>query len=234
MTELALDTELTPRQREYLGLVRSSADSLLTVINDILDFSKIEAGKLEPRPGPVRPARRLGETLQTLALRGRTPRAWSWPAGSRRDVPDRLVGDVGRLRQVLVNLVGNAIKFTERGEVVVQSSRERSCGAGDGARCSASPSPTRGSASRPRSCETIFEPFEQADGSTTRRFGGTGLGLTISAKLVAMMGGRIWVDSRPGVGSTFGFTVQLRRPAEGRVTPTVPSRSLPGSRDCRS
>ena len=115
MTELALDTELTPEQREYLGMVKASADSLLAIINDILDFSKIEAGKLELDPIPFDLRDSLGDTAEGAGRARRTKRAWSWPATSAADVPDVLVGDPGRLRQVLVNLVGNAIKFTDAG-----------------------------------------------------------------------------------------------------------------------
>ena len=187
MTELALDTELTPRQREYLGLVRSSADSLLTVINDILDFSKIEAGKLDLDPSPFDLRDAIDETLQTLALRAHA-KGLELACRIAPDVPDALVGDAGRLRQVLVNLVGNAIKFTERGEVIVTVVREA------GRRRARSSLrfavADTGIGIPAEKLEAIFEPFEQADGSTTRRFGGTGLGLTISAKLVGMMGGR--------------------------------------------
>jgi signal transduction histidine kinase/CheY-like chemotaxis protein len=206
MTELTLETELTPRQREYIGLVKSSADSLLTVINDILDFSKIEAGKLNLDPVPFGLREALEETLQTLALRAHS-KGLELAGRIAPEVPDDLIGDVGRLRQVIVNLVGNSIKFTDRGEVVVTIEPER---ADDGEvllRVSVSDT---GIGIPPEKARTIFEPFEQADGSTTRRFGGTGLGLTISTKLVEMMGGRVWVESEVGRGSTFYFTARLR------------------------
>jgi PAS domain S-box-containing protein len=209
MTELALDTELTSRQREYLNLVRGSADSLLAVINDILDFSKIEAGKLELDPSPFALRDAISETLQTLALRAHA-KGLELACRIAPDVPDRVVGDVGRLRQVIVNLVGNAIKFTEHGEVIVTVVREDAFEAQAGGESVLRFTVADTGIGIPASkLEAIFEPFEQADRSTTRRYGGTGLGLAISAKLVSMMCGRIWADSRPGVGSTFGFTVAL-------------------------
>jgi len=205
MTELALDTKLTPRQREYLSLVKSSADSLLTVINDILDFSKIEAGKLSLDQVPFALRDSLHETLQALALRAHA-KCIELACRIAPEIPDTLVGDPGRLRQVLVNLVGNAIKFTERGEVVVAVSLEKSDGEQVVLRFAVSDTGIGIPAEKQR---TIFEPFEQADGTTTRRFGGTGLGLTISVKLVELMEGRIEVESEPGRGSTFSFTTVL-------------------------
>ncbi len=205
MTELALDTELSPRQREYLGLVKSSADSLLTVINDILDFSKIEAGKLSLADAPFALRDALDETLQALALRSHS-KGLELACRIAPDVPDRLIGDSGRLRQVIVNLVGNAIKFTERGEVVASVSVEESSDTAVTLRVAVADT---GIGIPSDKLQTIFQPFEQADGSTTRRFGGTGLGLTISCKLVELMGGSIWVESEPGKGSTFWFTVKM-------------------------
>jgi two-component system sensor histidine kinase/response regulator len=205
MTELALDTELSPRQREYLNLVKSSADSLLTVINDVLDFSKIEAGKLSLDPAPFDLRDAMGETLQTLALRAHA-KGLELAYRIAPEVPDAVIGDVGRLRQVVVNLVGNAIKFTEKGEVVMQISLEEGGGQGVALRFEVTDTGIGIPADK---LGTIFEPFEQADGSTTRRFGGTGLGLAISAKLVRMMGGAIGTDSRLGRGSTFWFTIVL-------------------------
>jgi two-component system sensor histidine kinase/response regulator len=218
MTELALDTELTPRQREYLNLVKSSADSLLTVINDILDFSKIEAGKLSLEQAPFSLRTALDETLQALALRAHA-KGLELACRIAPDVPDAVMGDSGRLRQVLVNLVGNAIKFTERGEVVAAVALDDHVRAGITLRVAVADTGIGISVDK---LNTIFQPFEQADNSTTRRFGGTGLGLPISAKLVELMGGRIWVESKAGVGSTFWFTVEL-----GVQQPNASSRSVP-------
>ena len=205
MTELALDTDITPRQREYLGLVKSSADALLTVINDILDFSKIEAGKLSLAECPFGLRDALDETLQALALRAHC-KGLELACRIAPDVPDGLLGDSGRLRQVIVNLVGNAIKFTERGEVIAAVSAAELSDSAVTLRISIVDT---GIGIAPEKLQTIFQPFEQADGSTTRRYGGTGLGLTISHKLVDLMGGAIRVESVPGRGSTFCFTAKM-------------------------
>ncbi|HVX15747.1 MAG TPA: PAS domain-containing protein [Pirellulales bacterium] len=214
MTELALDTDLTPQQREFLGMVRDSADSLLGVINDILDFSKIEAGKLEIEtiPFPLRDT--LGDTMKTLALRAHK-KGLELACQVLADVPDALVGDPARLRQIVVNIVGNAIKFTEAGEVVMRVDRDipSSPEAGDRPadevllHCAVRDT---GIGIPAEKRQAIFAPFVQADGSTTRRYGGTGLGLAISARLVELMGGAIWVESEPGRGSIFHFTIRLR------------------------
>jgi signal transduction histidine kinase/DNA-binding response OmpR family regulator len=225
MTELALDTELTPRQREYIGLVKSSADSLLTVISDILDFSKIEAGKMSLDPIPFGLREALEETLQTLALRAHS-KGLELAGRIAPEIPDDLIGDVGRLRQVLVNLVGNSIKFTDQGEVVVTIEPERIDDQGVVLRVSVSDT---GIGIPPDKAKAIFEPFEQADGSTTRRFGGTGLGLPISTKLVEMMGGRVWIESEVGRGSTFHFTARLCvQPPYDRTPSLAPLSSLAG------
>ena len=202
MTELALDTELTAEQREYLEMVLSSANSLLGLLNDILDFSKIEAGKLDLVPGDFALRDSLGETMKTLAVRAHQ-KGLELAYHILPDVPDALVGDLGRLRQVIVNLVGNAIKFTERGEIVVQVQKEEETDDRVKLRFSVSDTGIGIPADKQK---LIFEPFTQADSSTTRRFGGTGLGLAISSRLVAMMGGTLWVESQVGVGSTFYFT----------------------------
>ncbi len=207
MTELALDTDLTGQQREYLGLVKSSADALLTVINDILDFSKIEAGKLDLDPIPFALRDCVDETLKTLALRAHA-KGLELSGRIAPDLPDDVIGDSGRLRQILVNLVGNALKFTERGEVVVSVEAEDA--AGDDVALHLSVRDT-GIGIPADKLKDIFEPFEQADGSTTRKYGGTGLGLAITMKLVDLMGGRVWVESEPGRGSTFHFTARLAR-----------------------
>jgi two-component system sensor histidine kinase/response regulator len=202
MTELALDTELDREQREYLMLVKVSADNLMTVINDILDFSKIEAGKLDLFASPFDLRDSLGETLKTLALRA-SQKGLELAHQIQAEVPDALIGDSARLRQVIVNLVGNAIKFTERGEVVTRVALEAGA---EGRACLHFSVSDTGIGIPAEKQRAIFDPFVQADGSTTRRFGGTGLGLAISARLVDLMGGRIWVESLPERGSTFHFT----------------------------
>ncbi|WP_435011571.1 response regulator [Tundrisphaera lichenicola] len=209
MTELTLGTELSDRQREYLGLVKSSADALLTVIDDILDFSKIEAGKLTLDPVPFKIRDAVTDTLRSLALRAHG-KGLELACRVAPDVPDSVIGDQGRIRQVLVNLVGNAIKFTEAGEVCV------SVEAGpDGALHFAVADTGIGIPEAKRAA--IFAPFEQADGSTTRKYGGTGLGLTISSRLVSLMGGRIWVEDHPERGSIFKFTAHLEPDPEERT-----------------
>jgi signal transduction histidine kinase/DNA-binding response OmpR family regulator len=207
MTELALDTELSSAQRDYLGLVKSSADGLLSLINDILDFSKIEAGKLalDPRPFPIHSL--VADTVKTLALRAHD-KDIEMAFDVDLDIPEHLVGDPGRLRQVIVNLVGNAIKFTERGEVVLTVTPEKEDADEIVLRFSVRDTGIGIPADK---LSRIFEAFEQADNSTTRQFGGTGLGLTISSRLVEMMQGRIWVESQPGSGSTFYFTASFKK-----------------------
>ncbi len=226
MTELALDTDLSPEQREYLELVTSSADALLTVINDILDFSKIEAGKLGLDPTPLGLRECLGNAMQTLGLRAHQ-KGLELAFEIAPDVPDELIGDGGRLRQVLVNLVGNAIKFTERGEVVVSVEHAPIAVEAGEVVLRFAVSDT-GIGIAPEKQAAIFEPFEQADGSTTRKYGGTGLGLAIAGRLVEMMGGRFDLESRVGEGSTFRFTARFGR-AE-RIAPVAheSSESLQG------
>ena len=202
MTELALDTELTSGQREYLGLVLASADSLLKLINDILDFSKIEAGKIDIEKIEFPFQHSLDETLKSLALRAQQKNVeLSWRVGP--GIPDYLKGDVGRLRQILVNLVGNAVKFTERGEIEVSVETESESEAGVLLHFRVRDS---GIGIPKAKQEMIFEAFTQVDSSTTRNYGGTGLGLAITSRLVQLMGGTIWVESEPGQGSVFHFT----------------------------
>jgi two-component system, sensor histidine kinase and response regulator len=207
MTELALDTTLTTEQRRYLEMVKNSAEGLLTIINDILDFSRIEAGKLDLYPVPFSLREQLGDTMKALALRAHK-KGLELACHLHPDVPDALVGDPGRLGQVVINLVGNAIKFTDRGEVVVSVHRasERTSGAGVLLRFEVRDTGL-GIAEEKQS--RLFQPFSQADSSATRRFGGTGLGLTISKRLVELMGGHIGFESQPGKGSTFVFTIPL-------------------------
>jgi PAS domain S-box-containing protein len=205
MTELVLDTDLAASQREYLKLVLESSESLLTVINDILDFSKIEAGKLVLESSEFELRESLGDALKSLAFRAHR-KGLELAAEIHPDVPERLLGDAGRLRQVLVNLVGNSIKFTEAGEVIVEvtcPSRTE-----EAAELCISVRDT-GIGIPPEKLAAIFEAFEQVDTSTTRKYGGTGLGLAICSRLVTLMAGRIWVDSRVGQGSTFSFTARF-------------------------
>jgi two-component system, sensor histidine kinase and response regulator len=213
MTELTLDTDLSREQRENLDMVKTSADSLLQVINDILDFSKIEAGKLELDPYPLALRDSLGAAVQALGLRAHE-KGLELVCRIGTDVPDGLVGDALRLRQILTNLVGNAIKFTATGEVALNVDVEgESEGAdeSDDAVCLHFTVRDTGIGISADKQRVIFEAFTQADTSTTRRFGGTGLGLAITSQLVALMGGRIWVESEIGAGSTFHFTVRLRK-----------------------
>jgi PAS domain S-box-containing protein len=220
MNELALDTPVTDQQRKYLTVVQSAAQALLEVINDLLDFSKIEAGKLELDRATFSLRATLNDSLRSLALRAHR-KGLELVGRIRPDVSDAFVGDAGRLRQVLTNLVGNAIKFTAEGEVVVEvRTLEQENGAGQGELLEPESPPCTllfsvrdtGIGIPREKQQKIFEAFEQADSSTTRRYGGTGLGLSIASRLVGLMGGRITVESEPGRGSTFLFTVRLHQP----------------------
>ena len=202
MTELALDTDLTPEQRDYLNTVQSSAEALLALINDILDFSKIEAGKLELDPVDFELRDSLADMLNTLAVRAHG-KGLEIVYDVPPEVHDALVGDVYRVRQVLVNLVGNAIKFTDEGEIVVTVEQLRQDESEIELHFAVRDTGVGVPADR---LEAIFQPFEQADISTTKQFGGTGLGLTISVQLAEFMGGRLWAESEVGRGSTFHFT----------------------------
>jgi PAS domain S-box-containing protein len=250
MTQLALDTDLTPRQREFLGMVKTSADSLLTLLNDILDFSKIEAGKFDLERIDFRLREAIDETLRTLVLRAEA-KGLVLSCQIQPDVPNLLIGDPSRLRQILVNLVGNAIKFTDQGKVLIQvapwqpdaSPREVSTPATIDhkpealARADAPANVVAlhftvrdtGIGIAPEKQAVVFDAFEQADSSTTRKHGGTGLGLAISQELVRRMGGRLWLGSELGKGSTFHFTasfgVQKRVPALSE-TPDPNARDL--------
>jgi PAS domain S-box-containing protein len=220
MTDLALNTPLTDEQREYLTMVKSSADSLLRVINDILDFAKVEAGKIELDVSDFLLRDCVGDTMKALAVRA-AEKGLELAYAIPPDVPDALVGDAGRLRQVLVNLVSNAIKFTARGEVIISADTEAQS---DGSVQLHFSIKDTGIGVPADKLTTIFKPFEQADSSTTRRYGGTGLGLAISTQLVELMGGRIWADSQVGRGSTFHFTARLglsSRPVRRKV-PVAP------------
>lgn len=219
MTELVLDSRLTAQQREYLAIVRESGETLLAILNEILDFSKIEAGKLVLQEMPFDLAESLGDTMKSLAVRAHA-KGLELACAVAADVPPVVVGDPIRLRQVVVNLVGNAIKFTSQGEVVLEVWREsedeqstllhfavRDTGIGI----------------PPEKQAIIFDPFEQADTSSTRRHGGTGLGLAICRRLTELMRGQIWVESEPGQGSTFHFTARLGRAATMAPPPPLPA-----------
>ena len=207
MTEILMDTQLNPEQTEYMNLVKSSADSLLQVINDILDFSKIEAGKLDLDPVNFKLRDTLNITLKPLSFRAEE-KGLELACHVHTDVPEDLFGDPLRLRQVVLNLVGNAIKFTEKGEVVVEVSvagkSEEDISLHFSVRDTGVGIPQD-------KLKSIFEPFTQVDGSMSRKFGGTGLGLTISSRLVEMMGGRVWVESEHQKGSAFHFTCRVRQ-----------------------
>ena len=206
MTEILMDTELNPEQTEYLNLVKTSSDSLLQVINDVLDFSKIEAGKLDIDPVLFGLRESLSDAIKPLSIKA-DQKGLELACHVHPDVPDSLYGDPTRLRQIVVNLVGNALKFTETGEVVVEAAVESR--AGDDIVLHLSVRDT-GVGIAPDKQKLIFESFTQADGSMTRKYGGTGLGLTISSRLAEIMGGRVWVESELRKGSTFHFTLQFR------------------------
>ena len=228
MTDLALETELTREQRDYLETVKLSADALLSVINGILDFSKIEAGKVDLEEVDFELRDCMEAALKTLALRA-DEKGLELLCDVTAEVPDMVMGDPGRLRQILVNLVGNAIKFTDEGEVALKVQLELE--EGNRVRLHFVVSDT-GIGIAQNKLESIFESFAQADTSTTREYGGTGLGLTISRRLIELMGGTIWIESELGVGSHFHFTLLLDRseakPATGDGT--VPQEMLAGVR----
>ena len=207
MTELSLEGELGAQERRYLSMVRNSADSLLKLINDILDISKIEAGKLELDPTEFSLAELLGRTVKALAPRA-ADKGLRLECAINGDLPDELVGDSTRLGQVLLNLVGNAVKFTAQGSVTVEVEAERQSQDSLVLHFVVADTGIGISADKQK---RIFESFHQADGSITRRFGGTGLGLSISNELVYLMGGRIWLESEQELGSRFHFTVELEQ-----------------------
>jgi PAS domain S-box-containing protein len=208
MTDLALEIKMSPEQREYLGRVKSSAASLLSLINDILDFSKVEAHKEQLEHVEFRLRDTIQDTLKSLALRAQE-REIELASHFPPDVPDTLIGDPDRLRRIVVNLVGNAVKFTEHGEVVLRANLESQ--ENDDILLHFSVTDT-GIGIPPEKQLRIFEAFAQADSSTTRKYGGTGLGLAISARLCELMGGIMWVESEVGRGSTFHFTAHFSRP----------------------
>jgi two-component system, sensor histidine kinase and response regulator len=205
MTDLALETELTREQRDYLQTVKLSADALLNVINDILDFSKIEAGKVNLEYIDFDLCACIEDALKTVAFRA-DEKGLELLCEISHDVPEFVTGDPGRLRQIILNLIGNAVKFTHQGEISLKVQMDLLQGRTSTLHFAVSDT---GVGIPPEKLESIFESFSQADTSTTREFGGTGLGLTISRRLAQMMGGRIWAESKPGHGSTFHFTVCL-------------------------
>jgi PAS domain S-box-containing protein len=228
MVDLALDTDLTPEQRDYLTTVKSSAGALLEIINDILDFSKIEARKLELERVPFGVKEVVRATIKDFSVQARSKQL-SLQCDFAADLPETSLGDPGRLRQILMNLVGNALKFTNEGEIMVRVTRLQE----DTLQFSVSDT---GIGISPEKQKTIFEAFIQADTSSTRHYGGTGLGLAIVSQLVALMHGRIWLESKPGKGSTFYFTARFGQAAaaptkeqtQPRQEPTAakPSRKL--------
>jgi PAS domain S-box-containing protein len=243
MTRLALDTRLTPEQHDYVESIRSSAEALLGIVNDVLDFSKIEAGKMDLHSGKFRLREALGALLKPLALRA-CEKELNLTCEVADDVPDAVIGDAGRLRQVLINLVGNAVKFTEHGEVSVSVKRESSrSGTRQNSACDERNSGEFRYENYPLSpallnftvadtgigipaerMAAIFAPFEQADGSITRRYGGTGLGLTISQRLVTLMGGTLTAHSEPGQGSVFSFAIPFDLPRRSEMIEAPASR----------
>ena len=222
LTDLLLETALTKEQREYLEMVKTSADTLLTLINHILDFSKIEAGKLALDPIAFKLRACMTETLKPLAMRV-DQKQLELICDIDPDVPDEIVADPTRLRQIIVNLMGNAIKFTEQGEIGLRVSVERHHG--DELELIFSVRDT-GIGIAPEKQKVIFQAFSQADTSTSRKFGGSGLGLTISTRLVEMMGGRMWLESEPGQGSCFSFTMKARLAAATTPTEKVEPHAL--------
>ncbi|MBZ5492925.1 MAG: PAS domain S-box protein [Acidobacteriia bacterium] len=216
MIDLALDTDLTPEQRDYLATVKSSAGALLEIINDILDFSKIEARKLELERVPFSVREVVKATVKEFSVQARNKQL-SLQTHFSADLPDIAIGDPGRLRQILMNLVGNAVKFTDKGEVIVSVIKLH------GETLQFSVSDTGIGISEDKQ-KTIFEAFVQADTSSTRQYGGTGLGLAIVTQLVALMQGRIWLESKPGNGSTFYFTARFGQAAATPVIDTMQAR----------
>ncbi|MGA3189487.1 MAG: response regulator [Bryobacteraceae bacterium] len=224
MTELALNTDLTVEQRDYLNTAKMSAESLLTIINDILDFSKIEAGKLDLDAACFPLQHSVDEIIKTLSFQAHE-KGLELLCDIKPEVPAVVIGDFARISQIIVNLVSNAIKFTEHGQVELEVGREAS--EGDELTLHFIVSDT-GIGIAPEKQRIIFDAFAQADGSTTRRFGGTGLGLTISTRLVEMMHGKIWVESVSGQGSRFHFTVRVGSTNQ-ELEPTPEVASLAGT-----
>jgi CheY-like chemotaxis protein/HPt (histidine-containing phosphotransfer) domain-containing protein len=227
LIELVLDTQLSSDQREDLEVVKAASFSLLSVINDILDFSKIEAGRLELDEIPFELRNFLGESIRILGIRAHE-KGVELAYRVAPDVPDRFLGDPARFRQVLLNLAGNAIKFTDHGEVVVSVTKEQLSETGAILHFSVRDT---GIGIPKEKHASIFQAFQQADGSTSRRFGGTGLGLAVSSQLVELMGGRIWLESEPGKGSDFHYTARFNLdPGAEDVMPPRPDFDVSGLR----
>ena len=206
LTDLMLYSDASTSQREYLGMIKSSSNALLDIINEILDFSRIEAGTLSLSPAPFALRALLQETFTPLQMRAQHKQLqFHWEVAS--SIPDLLVGDAGRLRQVMINLIGNAVKFTEHGDIVVNISLQSGAPAGQVYLLFAVRDTGIGISAEKQA--SIFQPFQQADSSITRRYGGTGLGLTISSQLVGLMGGQLQVESDAGQGSIFYFNILL-------------------------
>jgi len=231
ITDLALETELTSEQREYLETVKFSADSLLTVINDILDFSKIEAGKVDMEAVDFNVYDFMETTTKTMALRA-DEKGLELLCEVGPEVPEIVRADSGRLRQIVINLVGNAIKFTDQGEVIIKVRCEGQDGQDHILHFEVSDT---GIGIAPENQKLIFDSFSQADSSTTRKYGGTGLGLAISKRLVEMMGGKIWVVSAVGQGSHFHFTARVGAVnSNAVVVGTSENRAVASQRDRKS
>jgi two-component system sensor histidine kinase/response regulator len=227
MTELTLETDLNSEQREYLTMARTAADALLTVINDVLDFSKMEAGKLDLNLCEFQPRENFEETIRSLALSAHQ-KGLELVCDIDHSVPHAVIGDALRIRQVMVNLIGNAIKFTERGEVVVNVAAKPHAAGNDSALELHFSVRDTGIGVSPEKHDHIFNAFSQADGSTTRQYGGTGLGLTISKRLVEMMGGRMWMESEFKRGSIFSFSTPVGQAESQPVAPAPDLESLRG------
>ncbi|MEO8498743.1 MAG: response regulator, partial [Planctomycetota bacterium] len=224
MTELLLSTQLSAEQNDYLAMVKDSADALLRLLNDILDFSKIEAGKMELDATDFGLRDCVGKTAQTLGVRA-ADKGIELHCRIEPELPDDLIGDAGRLRQIIVNLAGNAIKFTETGEVVIDVFEESR----DEERvCLHFSVKDTGIGISPEQQHDVFDAFKQADSSITRKFGGTGLGLAISSQLVEIMGGRIWLESELGHGTTFHFTSVFEIGTEQPPRPAIEMEALAG------
>jgi len=223
MTDLVLQTDLTDEQQEYMGLIKESASSLLSVIKDILDFSKIEAGKLEFESLSFNPAECLINTVKTHAMLAEG-KGLKLMTDIHPDIPTMVIGDPSRLRQILVNMIGNAIKFTEEGYILVSLEKESQT---DKEVCLHFSIKDTGIGIPHEQQDKIFQVFTQADNSITRKYGGTGLGLSITTRLVEMMNGRIWLESQPGKGSVFHFTVKLST-ASGNIDDQCSANTVPG------